>query len=143
MEHTYRPFHLALPSNDLAATQDFYCRILGCKLGRTSAHWIDVDMFGHQLVFHDCGGSALPEMQNPVDEHAVPIPHFGVVLDFVSFDALAERVTGQVEMIEEPYVRFAGTPGEQRTLFFRDANGYALEFKAFADIDQLFEPFAD
>ena len=143
MQHAYRPFHLALPTNDLAASRDFYCRILGCKLGRTSDHWIDVDLFGHQLVFHDCGGSTLPEMQNPVDEHAVPIPHFGVVLDFASFEALAERVTGQVEMIEEPYVRFAGTPREQRPLIFRDTNGYARQIKAFVDIARLFEPFGD
>jgi extradiol dioxygenase family protein len=38
----------------------------------------------------------------------------------------------------EPYVRFAGLPGEQATMFFHDPAGNALEFKAFRDIGQLF-----
>jgi extradiol dioxygenase family protein len=46
-----------------------------------------------------------------------------------------------VEMIIEPSVRFEGTPGEQRTVFFRDPNGYALEFKSFANDNDLFAPF--
>jgi extradiol dioxygenase family protein len=44
-------------------------------------------------------------------------------------------------MIIEPAVRFEGTTGEQRTLFFEDPNGYALEFKSFADDNDLFAPF--
>ena len=36
-------------------------------------------------------------------------------------------------MIVPPTTRFPDTPGEQKTLFFRDPNGYALEFKSFAD----------
>ena len=38
----------------------------------------------------------------------------------------------------EPYVRFAGEVGEQRTMFFYDPAGNPLEFKAFADLLQLF-----
>ena len=32
-----------------------------------------------------------------------------------------------------------GWPGEQATMFFRDPSGNALEFKAFADDEMLFE----
>jgi hypothetical protein len=35
-------------------------------------------------------------------------------------------------------VRFKGEPGEQATMFLRDPSGNALEFKAFADVGQLF-----
>jgi len=136
-----RPFHLALPTKDLARTREFYCGILGCSPGRSGTHWLDLNLYGHQLVFHDCGGATLPELHNPVDEHPVPIPHFGVVLSLADFANLAQRVEGTVDMIEARYTRFAGTPGEQRTLFFRDPNGYALEFKAFADDAYLFTPF--
>jgi extradiol dioxygenase family protein len=38
----------------------------------------------------------------------------------------------------EPYTRFAGEVGEQRTMFFRDPSGNAVEIKAFADLGQLF-----
>ena len=141
MARQLRPFHLALPARDLAATQLFYCDILGCKLGRTDASWIDLNLYGHQLVFHACGGATLGEHYNPVDDEAIPIPHFGIVLTPEDFDSLATRLTGRVTMIVEPTVRFSGTPGEQKTLFFRDPNGYALEFKSFGDDNYLFAPF--
>ena len=136
-----RPFHLALPTRDLNTTRDFYCDVLGCSLGRTSASWIDLDLFGHQLVFHDCDGGALAEFVNPVDERAIPIPHFGIVLTPADFESLAARIADRVAMIVPPTTRFPDTPGEQKTLFFRDPNGYALEFKSFADDRFLFEPF--
>jgi extradiol dioxygenase family protein len=136
-----RPFHLALPAIDLSATQAFYCDLLGCKLGRTDDTWIDLDLFGHQVVFHDCGGEGLPDRYNPVDKHQVPVPHFGIILTPVQFEVLVERLKGNVDFVIEPSVRFAGTPGEQRTLFFRDPNNYALEFKCFADDRFIFEPF--
>ena len=138
-----RPFHLALPCKDLASTQAFYCDVLGCSLGRTSETWIDLNLYGHQLVFHDCGGETLPERHNPVDRHAIPVPHFGIVLTPSSWEALAARLRGKVNWILEPDIRFENTPGEQRTLFFRDPNDYALEFKSFADDRFLFEPFDD
>jgi uncharacterized protein len=74
-----------------------------------------------------------------VDGHDVPVPHFGVVLAVPDFHRLAERlVAAQVAFVIEPYLRFAGQPGEQWTMFFTDPAGNALEFKAFADIGQLF-----
>jgi len=136
-----RPFHLALPTAKLKETEIFYCKVLGCSLGRTSDEWIDLNLYGHQLVFHVTGAGPLPESANPVDAHSVPIPHFGVVLTPDQHRALCHRVLGEVEMIIEPSVRFEGTPGEQRTVFFRDPNGYALEFKSFANDDDLFAPF--
>lgn len=136
-----RPFHLALPTAKLKETQGFYCEVLGCSLGRTSDDWIDLDLYGHQLVFHVTGSGPLAESYNPVDAHSVPIPHFGVVLTPDQHLALCSRINGKVEMIIEPSVRFEGTPGEQRTVFFRDPNGYALEFKSFANDEDLFAPF--
>mgnify|MGYP001552300372 CR=1 FL=1 len=76
---------------------------------------------------------------NPVDGHDVPVPHFGVVLDLDRWKALAARLkAGGVSFVIEPYVRFEGETGEQATMFFLDPAGNALEFKAFADIGQLF-----
>ena len=76
---------------------------------------------------------------NPVDGHDVPVPHFGVVLDWDDWHVLEKRLRDhQIKFIIEPYIRFKGMPGEQATMFFLDPSGNALEFKSFQDISQLF-----
>ena len=67
------------------------------------------------------------------------VPHFGVVLPWAEWQALAERLTGAGIAFEiAPTIRFEGQVGEQATMFFRDQSGNALEFKAFKDLGQLF-----
>jgi uncharacterized protein len=134
------PFHLAFPVTDLAAARRFYGEVLGCSEGRSAHDWIDFDLFGHQIVAHHVPATAAEQGDfKPVDGHDVPVPHFGVVLSMDEFDALAARLNAAGVKFEiEPYVRFKGLPGEQATMFFRDPSGNALEFKAFADISQLF-----
>lgn len=136
-----RPFHIAFPVDDLATARHFYGTVLGCPEGRSAEHWIDFDLFGHQIVAHYKPKPAGTEgmHNNPVDGHDVPIPHFGVVLTQADWEALAERVRAAgVNFIIEPYTRFKGEVGEQSTMFFLDPAGNALEFKAFADLSQLF-----
>ena len=139
MADTDALFHLAFPVHDLAAARDFYGGVLGCPEGRSSDHWIDFDLFGHQIVAHLAPGRAGVEASNPVDDHDVPVPHFGVILWPEQFEELAERVKAAgVKFVIEPYVRFKGEPGEQSTMFFLDPSGNALEFKAFADRSRVF-----
>ena len=77
--------------------------------------------------------------RNPVDGHDVPVPHFGVVLEWQQWEQLAERLKAAgTKFVIEPYVRFEGEVGEQATMFFLDPSGNALEFKAFKDLGQLF-----
>ena len=135
------PFHLAFPVHDLAAARAFYGELLGCSEGRSSDRWIDYDFFGHQVVAHMVDGVERPDAgdSNAVDGHDVPVPHFGVVLPWEHWHALADRLrTAGVEFDIEPHVRFKGEPGEQATMFLLDPSGNALEFKAFQDMDQLF-----
>ena len=132
------PFHLAIPVNDLVTATDFYENTLGCQRGRESESWIDFNLFGHQLVCHFVEESNRVST-NPVDGDEVPVPHFGVILSFNQFDALAEQLKNKNQIfIIEPKVRFAGQPGEQRTMFLKDPSGNALEFKAFSTLDSLF-----
>jgi len=139
MADTDAPFHLAFPVHDLAAARDFYGGVLGCPEGRSSEHWVDFDLFGHQIVAHLKPGGGGVKASNPVDGHDVPVPHFGVILSPAQFEELAARVRGAgVRFVIEPYVRFKGEPGEQSTMFFLDPSGNALEFKAFADRSSLF-----
>jgi extradiol dioxygenase family protein len=139
------PFHLALPVHDLAAAQAFYGGVLGCPVGRSSARWVDFDFHGHQLVVHlaeraaGAGSRGADMGTNRVDGDDVPAPHFGVVLDWAAWEALAERLRAAgVAFVIAPHVRFAGQVGEQGTFFVRDPSGNALEFKAFRDPEQLF-----
>lgn len=133
------PFHLAFPVTDLARTRDFYGCVLGCPEGRSSSEWIDFDLYGHQIVAHLAPPKVDGAHHNEVDGHDVPVPHFGVVLDWDDFHALAARLRERgVKFVIEPYIRFAGQVGEQATMFFKDPSGNALEFKAFKDRGQLF-----
>ena len=136
------PFHIAFPVDDLDAARRFYGTVLGCPEGRSSDAWIDFNLFGHQIVAHrvDAAASTSPRGgDNPVDGHAVPVPHFGVVLPPAEWHALAARIKAAgVSFVIEPYTRCAGQPGEQSTMFFLDPAGNALEFKSFADLGQLF-----
>lgn len=132
------PFHLAFPVHDLAAARTFYGGLLGCPEGRSSAEWIDFDFFGHQIVAHLAPHEG-DRAANHVDGHDVPVPHFGVVLPMEKWRVLAERLRGAgVIFAMEPTIRFAGQPGEQATMFFRDPSGNALEIKAMANPDELF-----
>jgi extradiol dioxygenase family protein len=133
-----QPFHLAFPVHDLAATRQFYVEVLGCGVGRSSDRWIDFDLHGHQVVAH-LSTEPPGKAANPVDGHGVPVPHFGVVLEWEAWHAFAERLRRHgVTFVIEPYIRFAGKPGEQATMFLLDPSGNALEFKSFKDPSQLF-----
>ena len=133
------PFHLAFPVHDLAEARAFYGGLLGCAEGRSSAEWIDFDFFGHQIVAHLAPGKSADAATNHVDGHGVPVPHFGAVLPMEAWRRLADRLqaTG-IEFAIAPTIRFAGQPGEQATMFFRDPSGNAIEIKAFEDASRLF-----
>lgn len=133
------PFHLAFPVHDLAAARAFYGGVLGCREGRSAETWVDFDLYGHQIVVHLAGRPSQAVVYNEVDGRRVPVPHFGVILTMDDWHALAERLRrAGVQFIIEPYVRFAGEVGEQATMFVLDPSGNALEFKAFADFEQIF-----
>jgi uncharacterized protein len=137
---TITPFHLAIQVRDIEEARDFYGVKLGCPEGRSSEQWVDFNLFGHQVVAHlnpNLGKNGqIPNAANHVDGHGIPVPHFGVVLEFEDWQALVERVRPFVdEFIVEPYIRFQGEVGEQGTMFFSDPSGNVLEFKAFRNIE--------
>ena len=137
-----RPFHLAVPVRDIAESRAFYGGLMGFSEGRSAVDWVDWNVYGHQLVTHLNPNLGLqgkvPLHYNGVDGKGVPVPHFGVILTAEDWEELANKLTGNVEFVIEPYTRFKGEAGEQSTLFFLDPSGNALEFKAFADLGQLF-----
>lgn len=131
------PFHLAIPVDDLAAARAFYGGLLDCPEGRSTDEWVDFDLRGHQLVAHLAPRAA--QARNPVDGAHVPVPHFGLVLDWPEWEALAATLTAAGTVFDiAPGVRFEGRPGEQATMFLHDPAGNALEFKAFRRPAELF-----
>lgn len=134
-----RPFHLAVPVDNLEKAEHFYGAVLGCDKGRSSSQWIDWNFFGHQFVVHLVDEMPNAISPNNVDNKAVPVPHFGVVLDSADWHALSERLAAHgIEFQIEPYIRFKGQAGEQGTFFIYDPAGNALEFKYFEDLTKLF-----
>jgi uncharacterized protein len=147
-------FHLAVPVNDIQQARAFYGGVLGLTEGRSADNWVDWNFYGHQFVTHEVtvprsaderwlGAAptsyAADAGTSSVDGHQVPVPHFGLLLSIVDFHALADRLRAAgVEFVIEPYLRFAGQPGEQWTMFLRDPSGNAMEFKAFRDESQVF-----
>ena len=135
------PFHVAVPAYDLEEARKFYREVLGCGEGRSDTNWTELGLYVHQLVIQL---KPSPEAEakhhvNPGDGHDVPVPHFGVGLDWDDWHVLEKRLRDhQIKFIIEPYIRFKGMPGEQATMFFLDPSGNALEFKSFQDISQLF-----
>jgi extradiol dioxygenase family protein len=134
-----RPFHLAFPVTDLAATRRFYVDLIGARVGREAERWIDFDLGGHQLSAHLVDALDAETATNAVDGDAVPTRHFGLILTPPEWQALAARLRAAgVRFVIEPHTRFAGEAGEQSTLFLRDPSGNALEFKSFADDRMIF-----
>ena len=132
-----RPFHLAIPVDCLDKARDFYGSKLGFEEGRSDDHWIDYNFFGHQLVCHI--GELNKSNNNEVDGKDVPIPHFGIILEWGDFDSFSSKLKAEnINFIIEPYLRFSGLPGEQKTMFFKDPFGNALEFKSFKQDSEIF-----
>jgi len=133
------PFHVAVPVHNLEQCRTFYRDMLGCEEGRSAEQWVDFNFFGHQFVIHYKPKSEEDTHTNPVDGKNVPVPHYGVVLPWETFQTFSKDLIEKgIDFVIEPYIRFKGEPGEQATMFFLDPAGNALEFKAFKDMGQLF-----
>jgi len=85
-----RPFHLAIPVDCIEKAKNFYGNLLGFNEGRSSENWVDYNFFGHQLVCHI--GDVPKKISKEVDGKMVPVPHFGVILDWQDFDLLSEKI---------------------------------------------------
>ena len=138
MKDKLNPFHLAIPVSNLEESVAYYRDTLGLREGRSSNKWADFNFFGHQLVCH-VSNIINEQITNPVDGEEVPVPHFGVVLSIEEFEEFLLQINDKnIDFIIKPTIRFEGEIGEQRTMFFRDPSGNAIEIKAFKDMNNLF-----
>ena len=132
-------FHLAFPVSDLEATRSFYVDVLGCKVGRCTESWMDLNFFGFQITAHLVANDR--ELStNVVEGHDIPVPHFGLVMDWEDWHLAVDHMTYiGVSFRVEPHVRFKGKVGEQATFFLEDPSGNCLEFKAFKEPGDVFD----
>ena len=132
-------FHLAFPVRDLQEARTFYVDVIGCSEGRSASNHLDFDMFGHHVVAHLAPASPDDERLSTFDGRDVPIPHFGLNLEWDEWERLAERLRQSGARFRDlPHVRLQGRVGEHASLFVYDPSGNALEFKAFRDPRQVF-----
>lgn len=131
-------FHLAYHVRDLDESRAFYGKILGCEEGRSTDTWVDFDFFGHQISLHL--GEPFPVTNTgKVGEHWVPMPHLGLVMEMQDWRQLADHlVAAEIDFVIPPSLRFAGEPGEQATMFFRDPSGNPIEVKGFANLGKVY-----
>src|SRR3954463_13074284 len=101
------PFHYAFFVRDLQSTRRFYGEILGCAEGRSTETWVDFDFFGSQISAHTTGDPVPTQNKGIVDGIAVPMPHFGAVIPWDVFGALADRIgAAGVTFVIAPRIRF-------------------------------------
>ena len=132
-------FHLAYTVSDLDSARRFYGELLGCQEGRSTDTWVDFNFFGNQLSLHVGEVVKRRKTTSKVDNISVSMPHFGCVLDWNSFNDLADKLQSKgIKFIVEPNVRFKDLSGEQATMFFEDYSGNAIEFKAYRNPSEVF-----
>jgi extradiol dioxygenase family protein len=133
-------FHYAFKVKDIASTIDFYHGILGCRMGRQTEQWVDFDFFGHQLSAHVSQQVTDPDYCGLVDGIAVPIPHFGCILDQEDFNfAKRQLEANEIKFIVKPQIRYHNQQGEQQTMFIADYSNNPIEFKLFKNMTEVFE----
>jgi extradiol dioxygenase family protein len=133
-------FHHAFPVDDLGAARRFYGDVLRCPSGRRdSDRAVDFDFFGHHVIAHLVEGESLAAHRAAGGPANVQVRHFGAVLPWSDWQALADRLAGEdVEFIVEPHVRHSGHADEEALMLLADPSGNVLEFKAVRDLASFF-----
>ncbi len=139
MNDSLRPFHLAFPVIDIDETINWYTRCLFCEVGRKDIKWVDFNFFGHQISAH-ISKNIPPPNTNLVDNHNIPIRHFGIILKCKEWKQLKEHfIDLKLKFEVKPYTRFKNQAGEQSTMFIKDPSGNILEFKSFKNDEMIFK----
>ena len=124
-------FHLSIAVADLAAARTFYTEALGATIGRANDDWLDVLVWGHQITLQ-----LRPNEVVPLDRQGKR--HFGVVLPWAEWEALAARVRrAGVAFLSEPAVLLAGTAEEQAKFYLADPSHNVIEIKAYRTLGTL------
>ena len=131
-------FHLSLPCLNIEKTRSFYIDKLGAELGRFAHNWIDIDLFEHQITFTQCKKFHFDYPQYSFEGKVLPSFHFGIITEPELWNSLYQRLSANLPAGLEKTSFLRNEPGEHRTFFVKDPNGYIIEFKCFREQGQTF-----
>ncbi len=131
-------FHLSLPCNDVKQTKDFYVNTIGASSGREAEHWVDIDLFGHQITFTQAGKFNFNNPNYVFEGKILPSFHFGVIVGVEVWGQIYARLNEQNLELVTQATFLKEKPGEHLSFFVKDPSEYMLEFKSFKDEDSVF-----
>lgn len=131
-------FHLALPCKDIGETKAFYQDVVQARLGRQAEHWLDVDLFGHQLTFTQSGNFNFDFKNYRLEDYILPSFHFGVIVSTEQWQELYDRLNDMDLEITTEATFMQDKTGEHLSFFVQDPNGYMVEFKSFKNPKDIF-----
>ncbi|MBW2936893.1 VOC family protein [Aureisphaera sp. CAU 1614] len=136
MEHK---FHISLPCRHIDATEKFYTQIIGASCGRKSQNWVDINLFGHQMTFSKSGTFKFTYPSYSFEKTVLPSFHYGIILPNENWKKLYKKMKAEDFLHIDETKFLAGKPGEHKSFFLRDPNGYIIEFKCFKNPESAFE----
>lgn len=131
-------FHLALPCASINKTRLFYKDVLGAKIGRSSIKWADVNLFGHQITFTECGPFKFDSNSYNFNGDILPSFHFGVILNNEDWNNVLQRLESKSNSVVSRIKFLEDKIGEHQSFFVKDPNGFTVEFKCFTDSSDIF-----
>jgi uncharacterized protein len=130
-------FHLAFPVVNIEETINFYTTVLNAKIGRSASNWADFDLYNNQITAQE--NNTFSKLSPNIGREGIPVNHFGIILKLSDWHQLKEELIAKnINFLIAPKIVFEGEVGEQYSFFVEDPNGYAIEFKGFADLKDVF-----
>lgn len=131
-------FHLALPCVSINKTRLFYKDILGAEIGRSSVKWADINLFGNQITFTECGPFKFESKSYNFNGDILPSFHFGVILKKEEWDNMLEALKSKNASIVSQVKFLENKTGEHQSFFVKDPNDFTVEFKCFTKSSDIF-----
>ncbi|MCK7589024.1 VOC family protein [Subsaxibacter sp. CAU 1640] len=132
-------FHLALPCVNVNKTREFYSDILGAKIGRSAVKWADVNLYGNQITFTECGPFKFECKSYNFNGDILPSFHFGIILNKSDWQEVLDRLKSKKYDIVSEVKFLENKVGEHHSFFVKDPNDYTVEFKCFTNSQEIFE----
>lgn len=126
-------FHLAIPIGDVETAKTYYSDRLGAEIGRENRQAVIFNFYGHQLVGHTTKEELTPPS-------SIYPRHFGLIFTQESDwdDFLARCQEHNLDLYQEPKLRFKGELTEHKTFFLQDPFYNILEFKFYRHYQAIF-----
>ena len=121
-------FHLAIPTHDLDAAENFYTEVLGARRARRYDDRVTFEFYGHQIVCH----LAPDKIESSVEMYP---RHFGITFTNPDdFERAYERCRGSATaLFRDRFTRWPEQPERHDTFLIADPSNNLIEFKYYPD----------